>query len=314
MLVVVIGDRSAAAACRENARASRGPRLDADGQVVHPAAAGQLQLEVWRHPEDPQHDLLQLGGGKAPTPRGDRILDEAHAPPATCGRVADLFGLSIHARLRYTSTVDPPDLVQRRPRLQPGTEPRRRPHHRPQRHPPRHDDPVSDTVRPGFRTVFAHSDYRRLFYAQTISRSGDTIAAIAVVVLAFQLTGSGLGVTGVVLAADRPAAPGPGHDRRRPGADGAGRGAAAPRPAHPRHLRRRVRPFRRRGFFNPASASALPGIVDERELLAANSGLWSAAVIAQIALAPCPGSPSPPGAPPPPSGSTRPASPPPRSS
>jgi len=67
-------------------------------------------------------------------------------------------------------------------------------------------------------------------------------------------------------------------------------------------------------FFNPASASALPGIVDERELLAANSGLWSAAVIAQIALAPCPGSPSPPGAPPPPSGSTRPASPPPRSS
>jgi len=39
-------------------------------------------------------------------------------------------------------------------------------------------------------------------------------------------------------------------------------------------------------FFNPASASVLPAIVEKDELVAANSGLWSAAVVSQIALAP----------------------------
>jgi hypothetical protein len=42
-------------------------------------------------------------------------------------------------------------------------------------------------------------------------------------------------------------------------------------------------------FFNPAAASVLPSIVDDDELIAANSGLWSAAVISQIALAPLAG-------------------------
>jgi predicted MFS family arabinose efflux permease len=42
-------------------------------------------------------------------------------------------------------------------------------------------------------------------------------------------------------------------------------------------------------FFNPAASSVLPSIVDEGELVAANSGLWSAAVISQIALAPLAG-------------------------
>jgi MFS family permease len=42
-------------------------------------------------------------------------------------------------------------------------------------------------------------------------------------------------------------------------------------------------------FFNPAASSVLPSIVDEDELVAANSGLWSAAVISQIALAPLAG-------------------------
>jgi MFS family permease len=41
--------------------------------------------------------------------------------------------------------------------------------------------------------------------------------------------------------------------------------------------------------FNPAANSVLPSIVDEDELVAANSGLWSAAVISQIALAPLAG-------------------------
>jgi predicted MFS family arabinose efflux permease len=42
-------------------------------------------------------------------------------------------------------------------------------------------------------------------------------------------------------------------------------------------------------FFNPAANSVLPSIVDDDELVAANSGLWSAAVISQIALAPLAG-------------------------
>jgi predicted MFS family arabinose efflux permease len=39
-------------------------------------------------------------------------------------------------------------------------------------------------------------------------------------------------------------------------------------------------------FFNPAAASVLPGLVDEDELVAANSGIWTAAVLSQILLAP----------------------------
>lgn len=42
-------------------------------------------------------------------------------------------------------------------------------------------------------------------------------------------------------------------------------------------------------FFNPASASILPTLVDPEDIVAANSALWSAAVISQIALAPVAG-------------------------
>jgi len=42
-------------------------------------------------------------------------------------------------------------------------------------------------------------------------------------------------------------------------------------------------------FFNPAAASILPGLVAEDELIAANSALWSAAVLSQIVLAPLAG-------------------------
>ena len=42
-------------------------------------------------------------------------------------------------------------------------------------------------------------------------------------------------------------------------------------------------------FFNPAAQSVLPCLVRERDLVAANSGLWSAAVVSQIALAPLAG-------------------------
>ena len=42
-------------------------------------------------------------------------------------------------------------------------------------------------------------------------------------------------------------------------------------------------------FFNPAASSVLPGLVAERELVAANSGIWTAAVVSQVALAPLAG-------------------------
>jgi len=52
----------------------------------------------------------------------------------------------------------------------------------------------------GLRSVLALPAYRRLWTAQTVSRAGDVFNTVALAVLVFQLTGSGLGVTGVVVA------------------------------------------------------------------------------------------------------------------
>jgi hypothetical protein len=42
-------------------------------------------------------------------------------------------------------------------------------------------------------------------------------------------------------------------------------------------------------FFSPAAGAALPALADEQELIAGNSGIWTAAVISQIVLAPAAG-------------------------
>lgn len=42
-------------------------------------------------------------------------------------------------------------------------------------------------------------------------------------------------------------------------------------------------------FFNPAASSVLPTLVPKDDLVAANSGIWTAAVLSQIALAPLAG-------------------------
>src|SRR6516164_7134818 len=42
-------------------------------------------------------------------------------------------------------------------------------------------------------------------------------------------------------------------------------------------------------FFNPAAGSLLPALVNDDELVAANSGIWSAAVLSQVLLAPLAG-------------------------
>ena len=46
--------------------------------------------------------------------------------------------------------------------------------------------------------MLRHRGFRRLFIAQTISRWGDTFNAVALVIVVFQITNSGINVSGVV--------------------------------------------------------------------------------------------------------------------
>jgi len=162
---------------------------------------------------------------------------------------------------------------------------------------------VTAARRAGLATVLRNPGYRRLFAAQTISRWGDTVNMVALVVLVFELTGSGLGVSGVVIAEILPVlllAPIAGavvdqlpRIQVMVAADLARMVLAAMLPLLDQH---QVAVYAiafglsaGAVFFNPAAASALPSIVAEGELVAANSGLWSAAVASQIALAPAAG-------------------------
>ncbi|HEX6595644.1 MAG TPA: MFS transporter [Acidimicrobiales bacterium] len=145
--------------------------------------------------------------------------------------------------------------------------------------------------------------FRRLFAAQTISRWGDTFNAVALVIAVFRLTGSGLQVAATVafeilpvlllgfvagVVVDR-------MPRRRVmiAAD-LGRAAVALALAF---FGGNVAVLYAAAFalsagtvfFNPAAASLLPSVVGKRELVGANSALWSAAVLSQIALAPLAG-------------------------
>ena len=145
--------------------------------------------------------------------------------------------------------------------------------------------------------------FRRLFLAHAVSRAGDAFNTVAIVVLVFQLTGSGQGVAGAVmfevlpvlvigpfagLAADK-------MPRRQlmVSADLI-RAAAA---ASLIFAIGSVTAVFAAAFvlsaaatvFNPAVASLLPDVVDDTDLITANSALWSVAVIAQIAIAPAAG-------------------------
>jgi hypothetical protein len=160
--------------------------------------------------------------------------------------------------------------------------------------------PDRPALRPGLAAVLANPAYRRLFAAQTISRWSDTFNLVALVVLVFRLTGSGLGVSGVVVAEIAPVlllAPLAGvlvdrlpRVRVMIAADLWRMALAGVLLLVDQHLAAvyAVAFGLAAGgvFFNPAASSVLPSIVDDDELVAANSGLWSAAVISQIALAP----------------------------
>ncbi|MFP5283250.1 MAG: MFS transporter [Actinomycetes bacterium] len=145
--------------------------------------------------------------------------------------------------------------------------------------------------------------YRQLWVARTISQWGDAFNTVALALLVYSLTGTGLGVSAVVVAEILPVlalAPIAGAlvDRLpRVGvmiaADLARAALAFALPFLDGHV---VAVYAvafglsaGAVFFNPAAQSVLPSLVRERDLVAANSGLWTAAVISQIALAPLAG-------------------------
>jgi MFS family permease len=152
-------------------------------------------------------------------------------------------------------------------------------------------------------SVLASSAYRRLWAARTVSQWGDIAQFTALSLLVFHLTGSGLGVSGVVIAEIVPVlllAPlaGPLVDRlpRIPvmiGADLARAVLAAVLAVWHGDLPvvYAIAFGLSAGavFFNPAAASLLPALVKNDELVAANSAIWSAAVLSQVVLAPLAG-------------------------
>ena len=159
-------------------------------------------------------------------------------------------------------------------------------------------DPPPSTTR-----LIRHGGYRRLWTARTISQWRDTCYLVALALLIYHLTGSGLGVTGVVIAETAPVLlvgpiAGPLVDRWSPPAVMVSAdlfrcilmvalvlrhdstltvyGIAAALSAGA-------------VFFNPAAGAALPALVGESRLVAATSGIWTAAVVSQVALEPLAG-------------------------
>ena len=163
---------------------------------------------------------------------------------------------------------------------------------------------MSPTAPPGsLARLLRQQPYRQLWTARTVSQWGDAFNTVALLLLVHSLTGSGLGVAGVVVAEILPVlalAPLAGVlvDRlpRVPvmiGADLARALLAFALPfvagSVPAVYAIAVGLSAGAVFFNPAAASVLPAIVRERDLVAANSGLWTAAVVSQVVLAPLAG-------------------------
>ncbi len=156
------------------------------------------------------------------------------------------------------------------------------------------------TAGPGLRTLLAQPAYRRLWLARTVSQVGDVAQFTTLALLLIALTGSGLGVSGAVLAEIAPVlllAPLAGSivDRlprvKVMVAADLVRVALAATLAlwHDSAALAYAVAFGLSAgqvFFSPAAQSLLPSVVDEDELVAANSGIWTAAVTAQIGVAP----------------------------
>ena len=152
-------------------------------------------------------------------------------------------------------------------------------------------------------SVLASSAYRRLWAARTVSQCGDIAQFTVASLLVFHLTRSGLGVSGMVIAEIVPVvllAPlaGPLVDRLSRvavmvAADLARMALAAILAAcHGDVAVVYAVSFGLSAgavFFNPASGSLLPALVKDDDLVAANSGIWSDAVLSQVLLAPLAG-------------------------
>ncbi len=155
----------------------------------------------------------------------------------------------------------------------------------------------------GIRHVLGHSGYRRLWAARTVSQWGDTFNFVALALLIYRLTGSGVGVTGVVVAEIAGVllvAPWAGPIIDRHSRVGIMVAADLARLtlclvlalAHTHVAVVYAAAFGLAvgsAFFNPAAGSLLPALVNPEELVAGNSGIWTAAVLSQIALAPLAG-------------------------
>ncbi|MEO6123064.1 MAG: MFS transporter [Ilumatobacteraceae bacterium] len=151
--------------------------------------------------------------------------------------------------------------------------------------------------------MLRHRGFRRLLIAQTISRWGDTFNTVALVIVVFQITNSGINVSGVVALEIAPVlllgfVAGTVVDRlpRRQVMIAAdlGRAVIAALVAFnsDQLWALYAAAFGLAAltvFFNPAASSLMPSLVDDDELVAANSAVWSAAVMSQIVLAPVAG-------------------------
>lgn len=146
-------------------------------------------------------------------------------------------------------------------------------------------------------------ELRRLFWAHAVSRAGDAFNTVALVVLVFDLTGSGRGVATTVAFEVAPVlllGPVAGLlvDRlpRRSVMIAADLWRAAAALAlvvfsSSVPLAYAVAFCLSLGAlaFNPASSALLPDVVEEEELVTANSAMWTVAVVVQIVLAPLAG-------------------------
>ena len=146
-------------------------------------------------------------------------------------------------------------------------------------------------------------EFRRLFVAHATSRAGDAFNTVALVVLVFQLTGSGLGVAATVVFEVVPII-----------VLGPVAGLLADR--FPRRRLMIIADLARAALvgvlivshnsiglafgvafglsvgsivFNPASSSLIPDVVPKEQIVEANTALWTVAVAAQIVLAPLAG-------------------------
>lgn len=162
---------------------------------------------------------------------------------------------------------------------------------------------VAMAERTTLRALLRRPPYRRLWIARTVSQWGDAFNTVALALLVYGLTGSGLGVSAVVVAEILPGlllAPLAGalvdrlpRVRVMIGADLARAGLAFALPFLDGSVAAvyaiAVGLSAGAVFFNPAAQSVVPAMVRELDLVAANSGLWTAAVVSQVVLAPLAG-------------------------